>query len=135
MLTLRLSLANALLRVVLWLQNPAPKPSDGPAVWDLVIADTERLLPNTPARRRLLADMRGRDDLGLARYGTRLQVGNGRSALLDSYYEDLDACVYRRLAIEKATSPGVKRRLQRNYEVRLRLALGAAIEISREEAA
>jgi hypothetical protein len=51
-------------------------------VWDLVIAD-----------------MRERDASGLAKYGTRLQPGNGRDALVDAYQEALDLCVYLRQAI------------------------------------
>lgn len=59
-----------------------PVPNERPAVWDLVIAD-----------------MRERDAGGLAKYGTRLQPGNGRDALVDAYQEALDLCVYLRQAI------------------------------------
>ena len=75
--------------------QPPPAPTSGPAIWDLVIAD-----------------MRERDAAGLARYGTRLQAGNGRDALVDAYQEALDLAVYLRQAIEErrtqeAASDGV----------------------------
>lgn len=62
--------------------QPPPKMSDGPAVWDLVIAD-----------------MRERDSLGASRYGVRSQPHNGRDALVDAYQEALDLVVYLRQAI------------------------------------
>jgi hypothetical protein len=62
--------------------EPPPQPNDRPAVWDLVIAD-----------------MRERDATGLAKYGTRLQPHNGRSALRDAYQEVLDLAVYLRQKI------------------------------------
>lgn len=63
-------------------EQPDPVPNEQPAVWDLV-----------------MADMRARDSVGLARYGTRLQPHNGRDALVDAYQEVLDAAVYLRQAI------------------------------------
>lgn len=65
-------------------EQPAPVPNDNPAVWDLVIAD-----------------MRARDHVGRARYGTPLQAGNGRDALRDAYEEALDLAVYLRQEIEE----------------------------------
>jgi len=64
--------------------QPAPTPNAGTPIWDLVIAD-----------------MKGRDALGLRKYRTRLQANNGRDALLDAYHEALDLCVYLRQAIEE----------------------------------
>lgn len=62
--------------------EPAPIATDGPAIWDLVVAD-----------------MRERDASGFAKYRTRLQAGNGRDALVDAYQEALDLVVYLRQAI------------------------------------
>lgn len=62
--------------------QPAPTPTAGPAVWDLVIAD-----------------MRARDAIGRERYGMPLQPGNGRDALKDAYAEALDLAAYLRQAI------------------------------------
>ncbi len=64
--------------------QPPPIPSDRPAVWDLVVAD-----------------MKERDQVGRARYGTPLQPHNGRDALVDAYQEALDLVVYLRQAIEE----------------------------------
>lgn len=62
--------------------QPPPTRNDGPVVWDLV-----------------MADMRERDAVGRARYGTPLQPHNGRDALVDAYQECLDLCVYLRQVI------------------------------------
>jgi hypothetical protein len=55
-----------------------------PSVWDLVIDD-----------------MRERDLLGRAKYGTPLQPHNGRQSLIDAYQEALDQVVYLRTEIEE----------------------------------
>ena len=62
--------------------QPAPVPTAHPAAWSLVIAD-----------------MAQRDVMGSAKYGTRLQPGNGRDSLQDAYEEALDLAVYLRTAI------------------------------------
>lgn len=64
--------------------EPAPTPNDGPSMHDLVIED-----------------MAKRKEFGLAKYGTLLQAGNGRDALMDAYEEVLDLAVYLRQAIEE----------------------------------
>jgi hypothetical protein len=64
--------------------EPDPIPNDSAAIWDLVIAD-----------------MRERNEIGTAKYGTPLQAGNGRDALTDAYQEALDLVVYLRQAIEE----------------------------------
>lgn len=66
--------------------QPPPSPSSGD-IWQLVIADME-------ARRQV----------GIERYGTPLQAGNGRKALVDAYQEALDLVVYLRQEIEERTS-------------------------------
>jgi len=58
-------------------KQPDPVPNGHPALWDLIISD-----------------MKGRDELGLKNYGTRLQPFNGRSAIKDVYEELLDGMVY-----------------------------------------
>lgn len=62
--------------------QPPPVPTNHPAAWSLVIAD-----------------MAQRDVMGSAKYGTRLQPGNGRDSLQDAYEEALDLAVYLRTAI------------------------------------
>jgi hypothetical protein len=57
--------------------NPPPIPNDSPSIWDMVIQD-----------------MHARAELGKQRYGTPLQVGNGRDHLQDAYEEALDLAVY-----------------------------------------
>ena len=59
--------------------EPDPVPNDGPAVWDLVLADIQE-----------------RDALGRQRYGTPLRPHNGRKPLRDLYQELLDAVAYTR---------------------------------------
>ena len=65
------------------LDQPDPQPGEGD-IWTLVIKD-----------------MWQRRQEGIRRYGTVLQAGNGRDALLDAYAEALDLCVYLRQAIEE----------------------------------
>lgn len=68
-------------------KQPDPIPNHHPALWDLIISD-----------------MKGRDELGLKNYGTRLQPFNGRSAIKDVYEELLDGMVYlKQLQIELHT--------------------------------
>lgn len=64
--------------------QPPPKLNDSRPVWEMVIED-----------------MRARDHVGRERYGTPLQVHNGRDALVDAYQEALDLAVYLRQAIEE----------------------------------
>ena len=66
------------------MNTPEPEPirSENPAVWSLVIRD-----------------MADRDAEGAEKYGTRLQPGNGRDALVDAYQEALDLVVYLRQSI------------------------------------
>ena len=64
--------------------EPAPNPNGNPHLWSLVIRD-----------------MLDRNAAGVAKYGTALQAGNGRDALMDAYQEALDLCVYLRQAIEE----------------------------------
>lgn len=58
-------------------QQPAPRKTDGPSMHDLVIED-----------------MRDRRTMGLAKYKTLLQTGNGRVMLVDAYQEMLDFMPY-----------------------------------------
>lgn len=62
----------------------APIPNQSIPIWELVIKD-----------------MQDRDHIGRAKYGTPLQAGNGRNALVDAYQEALDLAVYIRQAIEE----------------------------------
>ncbi|MDE2425682.1 MAG: hypothetical protein KGO96_07230 [Elusimicrobia bacterium] len=62
--------------------QPDPVKNNKPAVWDLVIEE-----------------MKNRDNLGLERYGTRLQPFNGRDTLRDAMDEALDLVVYLRTLI------------------------------------
>jgi hypothetical protein len=64
--------------------QPRPRPTNGPAIVDLVIED-----------------LRGRDRLGVRKYGTRLQANNGRDALQDAYEEVLDLAQYMKQCIEE----------------------------------
>ena len=66
--------------------QPLPTPNDKPSLWDEVIND-----------------MKTRDTVGRARYGTPLQPHNGRNALVDIADELLDALVYlKQLRVEAA---------------------------------
>jgi len=64
------------------IDQPPPVANGSVPVWELVIAD-----------------MRERDQVGRARYGTPLQAHNGRDALADAYAEALDLAVYLKQAM------------------------------------
>ena len=49
---------------------------------------------NKPVWESVIEDMKARDELGLQRYGTRLQPFNGRDSMQDLFEELLDAVVY-----------------------------------------
>ncbi len=79
--------------------EPPPNHVDGPAVWDLV-----------------LADIAERDKVGEAKYGVRLTPGDGRDSLVDAYQEALDLVVYLRKDIEERRSLA-----EENAQLRTRL--------------
>jgi hypothetical protein len=55
------------------------------------------IINNNPILQEMvIKDMAKRLELGIERYGTGLQVGNGRDMLQDAYEEALDLCVYLR---------------------------------------
>jgi hypothetical protein len=57
--------------------QPLPVSNDSPYVQDAVISDIEK-----------------RIELGIKRYGTALQINNGRDMLKDAYDEAMDLCIY-----------------------------------------
>lgn len=62
--------------------QPMPTASTGPSMHELV-----------------QADLQGRLEVGIERYGQPLQAHNGRNALQDAYEEVLDLAVYLKQAI------------------------------------
>lgn len=68
-----------------------PEVNDQPFVQDLVLADIE-----------------ARKQLGIRKYGTALQAGNGRNMLLDAYEEALDLAIYLRGALEEQGGHAVR---------------------------
>lgn len=83
--------------------EPAPVVTDSPAVWPLVIAGLPYTLRDVSAdvQVRLAADMSARDAEGHRKYGTPLQVENGRAPAVDAYQEALDLTVYARQQWER----------------------------------
>lgn len=69
------------------LNQPAPKPTDGPSIHDLVVADVLE-----------------RKAFGIGKYGVGLQAHNGRDALQDAYEEVLDLAAYIRQLMEERKS-------------------------------
>ena len=65
-------------------KEPPPKKNDSKPIWEMVIED-----------------MKERDQVGEARYGTKLQKFNGRNSAVDAYQEGLDLVVYLRQLIEE----------------------------------
>jgi hypothetical protein len=79
---------------------------------DIRDPETDQQLPiknNNPYIQDLvLADIEARKQLGIKKYGTALQAGNGRDMLQDLYEELLDACIYIRGEIENRKISGEK---------------------------
>ena len=75
-------------------EQSAPIKNDCPAIWAMVIDDVKSSYTLHPAQKVALKDMQDRDDLGMQRYGTRLQPFNGRNALIDALQEFYDGAVY-----------------------------------------
>lgn len=85
--------------------EPLPTAGEGPAIWDLVIADLE----NKGASRALVQVARDRDAMGTKKYGTQLHAWDGRNSLIDGLQELLDAAVYLRKALQEGqTAPLLK---------------------------
>lgn len=103
--------------------EPAPQRTDSPAVWPLVIEDS---MGSRYAA--LIPDMLARDSMGRQKYGTALQVENGRNPLADAYQEALDAIAYTRQAYEKHRT-GL---LWMVHEKALDLAMAIRAELIRE---
>lgn len=101
--------------------EPAPLPNDKPALWDLVIEDVKEMSAHLTLI-PIIADMRARDVFGRAKYGTPLQAGNGRDAIVDAYQEALDLCVYlKQVLVEKYDG-----RVWAHYRDALNLVVGLA---------
>lgn len=73
-----------------------PVPNNGPSMHDLAADDVRRRHPGglAPEIHAVIADLAVRKQIGLDRYGSLLQAGNGRDALRDLNEELLDALVY-----------------------------------------
>lgn len=73
-------------------EQPPPVPNGGPSMHDLVCAELQK-----------------RKHLGLNRYGSLLQAGNGRDALRDALEEALDLAVYLMQVIAERDTTDVAR--------------------------
>lgn len=104
-------------------EQPAPFSGDaaGRAVWPLVFEAPDLGLPEW-----LVADMRARHELGVARYGTPLTVWNGRDPVVDAYQEALDLIVYTQQARCRLGAYTLNQRGGGTGDLGLRLALDTA---------
>jgi hypothetical protein len=89
-------------------EQPLPVPNDGPSMHDLAADDIRRRHPGgtAPEIGETVADLMARKQLGLERYSSLLQAGNGRDALRDLHEELLDALVYCRQWLEENDGDG-----------------------------
>lgn len=84
--------------------QPPPVKTDTPAVWPLILADLRSgaLVENRGDFRSLLISAcEERHRFGLEKYGTPLQVLNGRDPLVDALDEALDLMAYTRQRLEQ----------------------------------
>jgi hypothetical protein len=93
--------------VTLIVDQPPPVPqANRRSTWEIVIEHVERrrdegAYGSSPAVDLMIADMRGRDEVGRERYQTPLTSGNGRDHLVDALQELLDASVYLANALDE----------------------------------
>jgi hypothetical protein len=85
-------------------EQPPPIPNGGADVWALCISDAMK----RGDRPRLVALRQRRREIGIARYGTPLQVGNGRDNLRDATEEALDLEAYTRAEMERHPGDGAR---------------------------
>jgi hypothetical protein len=84
--------------------EPDPVPNDSVSMHDLVIIDIQNYSIEIEEGHKnafsdVVEDLKDRRQFGLDKYGTLLQAGNGRNALLDAYQEVQDMLVYLKQAI------------------------------------
>lgn len=106
--------------------EPAPKPSNTPAVWPLIVADLARgaLVPpeHEGLRARFVAACEARDAFGRSKYGLPLTVENGRHPLRDAQDEALDLMAYTRQSYERLNATKGAPRAKRLAAWQLHLA-------------
>jgi hypothetical protein len=76
--------------------QPLPVPNDGPSMHDLVIEDLAKCLAPSRQKDAACALLLERKRIGLERYNSLLQAGNGRNWHRDLTEELGDAAVYAR---------------------------------------
>ena len=76
--------------------QPLPTNGEGAEVWPLIFNSTALVIPDW-----LRASMRERHAIGVQKYGTGLQVWNGRDPVVDAFQEAMDLVVYARQARER----------------------------------
>ena len=113
--------------------EPAPKRTDSPAVWPLVIASVPNLIAYAPKwlAGLLASDMEARNAAGVQKYGVPLQVENGRRADVDAYQEALDLCAYSRQQYESVRTEAWRRL----FEESVRLAAGILYQMELDKSA
>lgn len=76
--------------------QPPPKPTSHEPAWPRVLKFIKATASANadPILKTVVGDMEERHELGIKRYGTPLQAGNGRNHLVDCYQEKLDGVAY-----------------------------------------
>ena len=87
--------------------QPPPTKTDTPEVWPLILSDLRAgylVEQRGDLRERLIKACEARHEFGLKKYGTALQVENGRAPLADALDEALDLIAYTRQHLERVGS-------------------------------
>jgi hypothetical protein len=85
--------------------QPLPVPNDRPSSHDLVIADIALCAALDDQKTAAAELIAARKKLGLERYGSLLQAGNGRDCRIDLNDEIADACCYAKTWLEETGEP------------------------------
>lgn len=88
--------------MTLHIEQPAPVVNDHPSIQSLVRRDLAVRTHLGAHRHGVRTRVAEREQVGIARYGTALQAGNGRDALRDLEEEILDGANYAKQAIVEA---------------------------------
>jgi hypothetical protein len=95
-----------------------PVANDGPSMHDLVVADIGEAALTAQRRTAIRQLMAARKQIGIDRYGSLLQAGNGRDAQRDVREELADAAVYARQIVEETCGdPAANIRARRLYRI------------------
>lgn len=102
---------------------PKPVENDERPVWDYVIDDVRKKANQYKHAHYLIGLMENRKDFGFKKYGTYLQVHNGRPVEIDLLQELLDSVVYAKQMVLERNGDLQAETIYQNCLMNLKLAV------------